>query len=118
MNGILFEPLFNMLPNDVELFWLLEFDRFEIDRSKRRGGEKSARLDFSMRREMSPLLVELVGTVVLWLGSSCVGLRNRARFDVSRVAVPNFGATVTICCLFALFFNEDGVLRPIHFWDD
>lgn len=83
-----------------------------MDRSNRRGGENSARLDFSMRREMaSQLDDELAGPAAFWFGSSCVGLRNSARFDVSRVAVPNFGAPVTTG-LFPLFFNEDGVLRP------
>lgn len=98
-------------PNDVELCWLLEFDRFEMDRSNRRGGENNARLDFSMRRKVASALDEFAGPATLWVGSSCVGLKNSARFDVSRVAVPNFGAAV-ITCLFELFFNEDGVLRP------
>lgn len=118
MDVILFDPLFIAPPNDVELFWLLEFDRFEMDRSNRRGGENSARLDFSMRREMSPLLDEQAATPALWLGaSSCVGLKNSARLDVSRVAVPNFGAACSIASgLFPLFFNDDGVLRPKHFF--
>lgn len=118
MDVILFDPLFNAPPNDVELFWLLEFDRFEMDRSNRRGGENSARLDFSMRREMSPPLDEQAAPAAFWLGtSSCVGLKKRARLDVSRVAVPNFGAACSKASgLFALFFNDDGVLRPKHFF--
>lgn len=84
--------------NDVEQ--LLMFDIFEMDRSKRRGGEKSARFDFSTRREMSEDIDDK-GTE--FLISSCVGLKNRARLDVSRVAVPNFGATGTN--LLALFLK-------------
>lgn len=100
------EP-FNIL-NDVELFWLLTLDKFEMERSKRRGGENRARLDFSARRAVSQAF-DCIG----FFSSSCVGLKNSARFDVSRVAVPILGATVTNCCFFALFFSELGVFRPI-----
>lgn len=41
-----------MLPKDVEQLMLLTFDMFEMDLSNRRGGEKSARFDFSMRCEI------------------------------------------------------------------
>lgn len=78
-----------------------------MERSKRRGGEKSARFDFSTRREMSDDKDDC-GTG--FLTSSWVGLKNKARFDVSRVAVPNFGATGNN--LLALFLSEPGVLRP------
>lgn len=92
--------------NEFEQLVLLIFDTFEMDRSNRRGGENSARFDFSMRRDRSD---ESDG--IAFLTSSCVGLRNRARFDVSRVAVPDFGAIVTN--LLALFLSELGVLRPL-----
>lgn len=90
--------------NDVEL--QLAFDIFEIDRSSRRGGENRTRLDFSTRRETS---FAIDGAI--FFTSSCVGLKNRARFDVSRVAVPNFGATVIN--LLALFLSDPGVFRPM-----
>ena len=92
--------------NELEPLALLAFDTFEIDRSNRRGGENSARFDFS-RREISDDIVDGAGFF-----SSCVGLKNRARFDVSRVAVGNFGTAGTN--LFALFFSDPGVLRPMN----
>lgn len=94
--------------NELEPLALLTFDTFEMDRSKRRGGENSARFDFSTRREISDDIVDGAGFF-----SSCVGLKNSARFDVSRVAVGNFGTAGTN--LFALFFNEPGVLRPMNY---
>lgn len=93
------------MPNELEQLVLLMFDTFEIERSNRRGGEKSARFDFSTRRDMSDPNIG-----VEHFTSSSVGLKNSARFDVSRVAVPHFGAIVTN--FDALFLREPGVLRP------
>lgn len=95
------------MPREFEQLVLLMLDTFEIERSNRRGGENSARFDFSTRRDISEASVE-----VTLFTSSCVGLRNRARFDVSRVAVPNLDANVF--ALLRLFLREDGVLRPFQ----
>lgn len=77
-------------------------DIFENDRSSRRGGENSARFDFSTRRENSG--------AIFGLTSSCAGLKNKARFDVSLVAIAGFG--MASAAFFALFFNDPGVFRP------
>lgn len=104
--GFFLFELLNVL-NELEPLALLTFDIFEMDRSSRRGGENSARFDFSTRREISDGIVDGVGFF-----SSCVGLKKRARFDVSRVAVGNFGTAGTN--LLALFFSDPGVLRPMN----
>lgn len=69
----------------------------------RRGGEKSTRFDFSTRIDTSD------GNFGNFI-SSLAGLRNNARFDVSRVAVVVVGMMSAM--LFVAFFDELGVLRP------
>lgn len=82
-------------------------DIFEMERSRRRGGENRARFDFSMRHAISADATGSLG------GSSCVGLKNKARFDVSRVGLFTFDPEFSLI-LRPLSFNEPGVLRPIH----
>lgn len=95
-----------MLLKEFEQLMLLTLDILEMDRSNRRGGEKSARFDRSIRHDMFDETDGFASSLV----SSCVGLKNNARFDVSLVAAPHFG-TVGISLL-ALFFSELGVFRP------
>lgn len=78
-------------------------DMFEIDRSRRRGGENRARFDFSTRFENSG------GNDIDGLVSSWGGLKNRARFDVSRVHGP-----ILEIFFFALFLRELGVFLPVN----
>lgn len=80
-----------------------EYAMVDIERSTRRGGENRARLDFSTRSNTS-------GGNFGNFTSSLAGLRNNARFEVSRVAVVDNGIMSAIFC--ATFFDEPGVLRP------
>lgn len=80
-----------------------EYAMVDIERSIRRGGENRARFDFSTRSDTSG---GNFGTFTSSLG----GLRNSARFDVSRVAVVVVGIMSAI--FFVAFFDELGVLRP------
>lgn len=81
----------------------VEYAMVDIERSMRRGGENSARLDFSTRTDIS-------GTNFVIFRSWLAGLRNNARFDVSRVAVVGVG--IMSAMLLAAFFDEPGVFRP------
>lgn len=93
------DNLFILSLNEV----LLAAEIFEMDRSRRRGGENRARFDFSMRHVISDATATLADL-------SCVGLINSARFDVSRDNI--FGLVADPLAFRPLFFNELGVLRP------
>lgn len=81
----------------------VEYAMVDMERSMRRGGENSARFDFSTRTNISGASF---GIFKSWLA----GLRNNARFDVSRVAVVGVG--IMSAMLLAAFLDEPGVFRP------
>lgn len=93
---------FTPMPNSFNDEFDDEYAMVDMDRSIRCGGENRARFDFSTRTESS-------GVNFGNLTSSWVGLRNNARFDVSRVAVAVVGLMRGRPLA---FFDEPGVLRP------
>lgn len=80
-----------------------EYAMVDMERSMRRGGENSARFDFSTRADISGANF---GIFKSWFA----GLRNNARFDVSRVAVVGVG--IMSAMLLSAFLDEPGVFRP------